>query len=1005
MKKTILQLIFIFTLLGANAQKVWIQDTAIRHLYKNIAAGAYADNYTPCPTCFDAQDSLNKVSFLNYTSNWLNVKSLAIIDLSNSNLTSLNELQYYGWGKDMSQPLTVDIGTIGINCAHNSLTSVDYSIIPKDLAYYNFSYNNISTGVSLCLQYNINFNSCYTHCFSYGIPFELNFSNNNIETIPAIGNNLYPNNHPIINLSHNKLQSIDYSNATTLGRLDLSYNRFKSFFQDLPPIDGFYKPTRRGLINLSHNDSLTDLFIRGVTNFSSIDNTDFFDIDASYCSINNAAFSWEANNSTHYASTFNINLSHNKLTKLPGFSDNIISPYWGLSVDTLDISYNNIQNANFAERFSINSSLGYGSYLWNKVSFKKVDLSHNNMTDIIGDFPENLFTTAHLTANPFAMDFSNNNLQCFPKIPSWISNLSFDTAKITCLPNVGTYNINNTNSSVYPSCNPTNNVHHCQSFPTVTGKIYLDINNNNIKDTADEWMSNFEVILKTSSGKIIRSYTNDSGAYSISGDVLGVYTIYFRAPQWHSINYDSIVGNFTQFDSTYVQDIIRLQLTTVFDSLVVSKSISSAARVNRDLYLDFYLQNRGSTKLNPTITINYDTSKVMYAFNSCGAVNSNSGEVTKTYNNFKAGNSADCFSGFLPKSSLQIGDMLYFVVTTTYASVTTIDTLYTTVTGSFDPNDKYATPYFTTTQVANGDYIDYTVHFQNTGNDTAFTVVIADTLSNLLQANSFQLMGSSHNCKTTINGNKVYFEFINIQLPDSNINQLGSNGFVRFRVKPVSNVTVGTIIPNTASIYFDYNKPVITNVANTKIVIPAVITPLTIISYQLRLTNDKSVSNEWQTANELNVSYYNIERSVNGKDFITIGKVKANNKSNNEYSFVDELKTNTQYPNTIYYRIVGVDYDVRKTYSSVKSISTNSKPNTVNIFPNPAKNVIYIESKEAIKEIRVIDYLGKEVASFYAMTSNTNKLIINTHQFAKGLYVVQVTTLNTKVFNEKLLIE
>ena len=71
-----------------------------------------------------------------------------------------------------------------------------------------------------------------------------------------------------------------------------------------------------------------------------------------------------------------------------------------------------------------------------------------------------------------------------------------------------------------------------------------------------------------------------------------------------------------------------------------------------------------------------------------------------------------------------------------------------TVTGSYDPNDKTAV---TSSRSAEGlylidtdEYLDYTIRFQNTGTDTAFTVVITDTLSADLDMSSFQSLISSH---------------------------------------------------------------------------------------------------------------------------------------------------------------------------------------------------------------------------------------------------------------------
>ena len=55
------------------------------------------------------------------------------------------------------------------------------------------------------------------------------------------------------------------------------------------------------------------------------------------------------------------------------------------------------------------------------------------------------------------------------------------------------------------------------------------------------------------------------------------------------------------------------------------------------------------------------------------------------------------------------------------------------------------------------------------------------------------------------------FRFDNILLPDSNTNEAASRGFVQFRVQQQPDNPLGTVIPNQAAIYFDFNEPVITN--------------------------------------------------------------------------------------------------------------------------------------------------------------------------------------------------
>jgi uncharacterized repeat protein (TIGR01451 family) len=136
------------------------------------------------------------------------------------------------------------------------------------------------------------------------------------------------------------------------------------------------------------------------------------------------------------------------------------------------------------------------------------------------------------------------------------------------------------------------------------------------------------------------------------------------------------------------------------------------------------------------------------------------------------------------------------------------------ITGSFDPNDKSAQP-----EGVGDDHfiypnteIEYHINFQNTGTDTAFTVVIIDTLVQDLDPLTFKPGISSHSYQVEMEGNGILkFIFNPISLPDSNVNEAASHGFVRFRITPKSTTPLGTRIENQAGIYFDFNAPVITN--------------------------------------------------------------------------------------------------------------------------------------------------------------------------------------------------
>lgn len=131
-----------------------------------------------------------------------------------------------------------------------------------------------------------------------------------------------------------------------------------------------------------------------------------------------------------------------------------------------------------------------------------------------------------------------------------------------------------------------------------------------------------------------------------------------------------------------------------------------------------------------------------------------------------------------------------------------------TVQGSFDPNDKLVTP---EGFISAATELTYLIRFQNTGNDTAFNVVVRDTLDSGLDPSTLELGASSHPYTFELSGERqLTFRFNNIQLPDSFINEPSSHGFLSYKVKPWSDGR-DTVIENAANIYFDFNLPVRTN--------------------------------------------------------------------------------------------------------------------------------------------------------------------------------------------------
>jgi hypothetical protein len=108
--------------------------------------------------------------------------------------------------------------------------------------------------------------------------------------------------------------------------------------------------------------------------------------------------------------------------------------------------------------------------------------------------------------------------------------------------------------------------------------------------------------------------------------------------------------------------------------------------------------------------------------------------------------------------------------------------------------------------------LNYRIRFQNTGTDTAFTVLIIDTIAPELDLRTFRKGGASHNYSLELREDRsLIFTFDDIRLPDSTTNLAASQGFVDFSITPYADLPLGTRVENQAAIYFDFNEPIFTN--------------------------------------------------------------------------------------------------------------------------------------------------------------------------------------------------
>jgi len=159
--------------------------------------------------------------------------------------------------------------------------------------------------------------------------------------------------------------------------------------------------------------------------------------------------------------------------------------------------------------------------------------------------------------------------------------------------------------------------------------------------------------------------------------------------------------------------------------------------------------------------------------------------------------------------------------------------------------------------------------------------------------------------------------------------------------------------------------------------------------------SDNDVMVNWSTAAEKNNDHFVVERSVNLKDFIAVGEVKASGNTNtkSDYSFND--KDGASIAHVIYYRVRQVDNDGSSTISNVVSVNVNEIVQPIVAFPNPFTHEleININSKTTSDiNISITDLSGREV---YRKTehhlSNSAIVLNDLSRLENGFYLMKVS--------------
>lgn len=362
--------------------------------------------------------------------------------------------------------------------------------------------------------------------------------------------------------------------------------------------------------------------------------------------------------------------------------------------------------------------------------------------------------------------------------------------------------------------------YNCKNI--IKGKVFSDLNGNCIIDTNETGIQG--MALKLTPGNLYAS-TNQNGEYKFSVNS-GTYTIqnissispYFyqtcpNNPNFHVVNFSNLGDTINNLNFAYFSKLDSLDLQVFLSSDIARPGFNYKYYINYKYF--------GAFPINAILKLKHD-SILTYNSSSIAENSYSNNELLWNINllPFAQGYITANFTVPTINNGGTIGRVLSSTATI-YPFENDVDTLNNIstynriITGSYDPNEKEVYPFGFGGNGAilpTDSLLTYTIRFQNTGTDTAFTVVLVDTLSQFVEPASVVSGASSHPYEFEMYGEGILkWTFNQILLVDSITNEPASHGFVTYTVKQKANNPHETIIANKAEIFFDFNPEIITN--------------------------------------------------------------------------------------------------------------------------------------------------------------------------------------------------
>ena len=503
---------------------------------------------------------------------------------------------------------------------------------------------------------------------------------------------------------------------------------------------------------------------------------------------------------------------------------NFVNPYF----IHLDAASGNIYYGNCGStfhRFSFAPMYGSGGATFS-------DSFNTTVTHLCNGAQLTIVTPHYMSGRSLKTDFGDGSFDSSVILPGFISG-GYTIANHTYSAS-GNYTIHqqlysgsvlqDTNSFIY-------NYDFCRTFPV---KFFTDGNHNCTKDASEAFYTHPSLVAVDSNGITVDTLSVTSGfSYNVygsnPGDIYKFRVISTPAGVAATCPPSGYISDTISTGAVYPDKYFGLSCPTptVFDL-----SVNAVVPVTgmHDQWGNIYVANSGCMPASGTVTLHFSPKYVYNLSTIHPAPAAASGNtITWNFTNISADAPAplDFYyaiwnnpaTGYLTAGDTVQSQVIVTPITGDANPSNNAIIFVDTVRASCDPNFIEVTPGCITSG-ALPTQLQYTIHFENTGTDTAHNIYVLDTLPSFANVNSLRIVMASAVMNIAIQQHDGYkiarFDFPSINLLDSSHHGECDGAFI-YTVNTYAGLPDGVDILNRAGIYFDYNSVVMTNEAHNTI--------------------------------------------------------------------------------------------------------------------------------------------------------------------------------------------